>query len=181
MVIPYVVSRIRTAKGKVLFKRNAPPSPPVVDSDKIGMMNAMMSQTLTIGTARKSALPGWESAGKSGTSQNYRDAWFIGFTGYMVAGVWLGNDDGTSTRRITGGGLPAEIWNGFMRVAHKGVPPRPLPGPHWSPSDLDQGVVLASQPQVDGVPDDQPVAMRPADADEPLPDLGEWIKKVLGE
>jgi penicillin-binding protein 1A len=179
-IVPYVVNRVRTAKGKVLFRRNAPPAPPVVDQDKVGMMNAMMSRTLSIGTARKAALPGWEAAGKSGTSQNYRDAWFIGFTGHMVTGVWLGNDDGTSTRRITGGGLPAEIWNSFMRQAHAGIAPTPLPGPDWSPAGQDQDLVLASQPQVDGAPADQPVAMRPA-GPEDEPDIGDWIRKVLGE
>jgi penicillin-binding protein 1A len=165
----------------VLFKRNAPPAPPVIANDKIGMMNAMMSRTLTIGTARKAALPGWEAAGKSGTSQNYRDAWFIGFTSHMVTGVWLGNDDGTSTKRITGGGLPADIWNNFMRVAHRGFPQRPLPGPRWWPNDQGEDAVLAAQPQVDGAPADQPVAMQPAAADDREPDIGDWIRKVLGE
>ena len=92
------------------------------------MMNAMMQQTLTIGTAHKAALPGWPAAGKTGTSQDFRDAWFIGYTAHLVTGVWLGNDDGTPTKNVTGGGLPVEIWSRFMRDAHQGVPVAALPG-----------------------------------------------------
>jgi penicillin-binding protein 1A len=184
LVIPYVVKRIRTVKGKVLFQRPAPLNQSVIDPDKVGMMNSMMSQTLTIGTARKSALPGWQAAGKSGTSQNYRDAWFVGFTSHMVTSVWVGNDDGTSTKRITGGSLPAEIWNSFMKVAHKGVPPTPLPGRPWVHQEPPPDQVIAAQPQESGAPDDQPVAMDPvmtAEAphgnDRPI---ANWLSRVLG-
>ncbi len=92
------------------------------------MMNEMMAQTLTIGTAHKAALPGWPAAGKTGTSQDFRDAWFIGYTAHLVTGVWLGNDDGTPTKKVTGGSLPVEIWSRFMRGAHQGVPVAALPG-----------------------------------------------------
>jgi penicillin-binding protein 1A len=181
-IVPYVVTRVRDVNGKLLFKRATPPAPPVVSQDKVGMMNAMMSQTLTIGTARKAALGGWQAAGKSGTSQNYRDAWFIGYTRYMVASVWLGNDDSSSTKRVTGGSLPAEIWNGVMRVAHRGLAPKPLAGAPWFPTAGDSEAVVAAQPQIDGVPDDQPVAMRPTSGDRLAPDgpsLGDWIRQVL--
>ena len=92
------------------------------------MMNQMMAETLTSGTARKADLPGWQAAGKTGTSQDFRDAWFIGYTGHLVAGVWLGNDDSSPTRKTTGGGLPVEIWSRFMKAAHQNVPPVDLPG-----------------------------------------------------
>ena len=82
----------------------------------------------TIGTARKASLPGWPAAGKTGTIQDFRDAWFIGYTAHLVTGVWLGNDDGTPTKHVTGGSLPVEIWSRFMRAAHQGVPPENLPG-----------------------------------------------------
>ena len=76
------------------------------------MMNTMLEQTLTIGTAQKARVPtGWEAAGKTGTSQDYRDAWFIGYTDRLVTGVWLGNDDNSPTKRATGGSLPVEIWS----------------------------------------------------------------------
>ena len=92
------------------------------------MMNSMMQETLLSGTARKAELPGWPAAGKTGTSQDFRDAWFVGYTGHLVAGVWLGNDDSSPTRKTTGGGLPVDIWSKFMRAAHQGVPVAALPG-----------------------------------------------------
>ena len=92
------------------------------------MMNAMMHETLVNGTARKADLPGWPAAGKTGTSQDFRDAWFIGYTSHLVTGIWLGNDDNTPTRKATGGGLPVEIWSRFMKTAHQGVSPAALPG-----------------------------------------------------
>jgi len=86
-----------------------------------------MQETLLSGTARKAEIPGWTAAGKTGTSQDFRDAWFIGYTANLVTGVWLGNDDNSPTRKATGGGLPVEVWTRFMRVAHQGVPVAGLP------------------------------------------------------
>jgi penicillin-binding protein 1A len=91
-------------------------------------MNQMMQETLASGTARKASLPGYPAAGKTGTSQDYRDAWFIGYTGHLVAGVWLGNDDNSPTKKLTGGAMPADIWNRFMTAAHQGLPNADLPG-----------------------------------------------------
>jgi penicillin-binding protein 1A len=91
------------------------------------MMNAMMQETLSIGTAHKAVLPGWPAAGKTGTSQDFRDAWFIGYTANLVTGVWLGNDDNSPMKKVTGGGLPVDIWSRFMRDAHQGVPVANLP------------------------------------------------------
>src|SRR4029077_19229521 len=100
----------------------------IIEDRYAGMMNAMMQETLLVGTARKAELPGWPAAGKTGTSQEFRDAWFIGYPGHLVAGVWLGNDDSSPTKKITGGGLPVEIWSRLMRGAHQGVPIAALPG-----------------------------------------------------
>ena len=72
-------------------------------------------------------MPGWTAAGKTGTSQDFRDAWFIGYTANLVTGVWLGNDDNSPTKKATGGGLPVEVWTRFMRSAHQGVPVASLP------------------------------------------------------
>jgi penicillin-binding protein 1A len=91
------------------------------------MMNTMMQETLLSGTARKAEIPGWMAAGKTGTSQDFRDAWFIGYTANLVTGVWLGNDDNSPTKKATGGGLPVEVWTRFMRAAHQGVPVAALP------------------------------------------------------
>src|SRR5207244_13247525 len=83
---------------------------------------------LNSGTARKADLGGFPAAGKTGTSQDYRDAWFIGYTGHLIAGVWLGNDDNAPTKKLTGGGMPVDIWSRFMKAAHQGLPMAALPG-----------------------------------------------------
>ncbi|HVZ52452.1 MAG TPA: PBP1A family penicillin-binding protein [Pseudolabrys sp.] len=126
--IPHVIERITAGNGKVLYARNDQQLGRIIDARYVAMMNAMMRETLTIGTAHKAALPGWPAAGKTGTSQDFRDAWFIGYTAHLVTGVWLGNDDGAPTKHVTGGGLPVEIWSRFMRGAHQGVPVADLPG-----------------------------------------------------
>lgn len=125
---PHVVNRIRTPEGKVLYVRRADPPTQVIDPNAVGMMNAMMHETLVTGTAKKADIPGWSAAGKTGTSQDFRDAWFIGYTANLVTGVWLGNDDNSPTRKATGGGLPVAVWTRFMKVAHQNVPAAPLPG-----------------------------------------------------
>jgi penicillin-binding protein 1A len=126
-IVPHIVERVRTMDGKLLY--GGPPDPVgrVIDLRYVAMMNAMLRETLLIGSARKADLPGWPAAGKTGTSQDFRDAWFIGYTGRLVAGVWMGNDDSSPTRKATGGGLPVEVWSRFMKTAHQGVPVADLP------------------------------------------------------
>jgi penicillin-binding protein 1A len=111
----------------LLYNRRAANNGRVIDPQYVGMMNQMMEETLLTGTARKAELPGWQAAGKTGTSQDWRDAWFVGYTSYLVAGVWLGNDDGSATKKVSGGNLPVEIWSRFMKAAHLGVPVVGLP------------------------------------------------------
>ncbi len=127
-VVPHVVERVRTREGRPLYESADVSLGRVVEERYVGMMNAMMAETLVSGTARRGQLPGWPAAGKTGTSQDFRDAWFIGYTGHLVAGVWLGNDDNSPTHHTTGGSLPVEIWNRFMRTAHQGVAVVDLPG-----------------------------------------------------
>ena len=143
-ISPHVVTRIRTLDGKVLYTR--PPDPPnqVIDPRYVAMMDTMMEQTLISGTARRADIPGWQAAGKTGTSQDFRDAWFIGYTARLVTGVWFGNDDNSPTRRATGGGLPAEVWSRFMHVALQGVQPVPLPNSQ-PPGPLSTLAHIASQ------------------------------------
>jgi penicillin-binding protein 1A len=133
-VQPYVIQRVRTSSGKPLYQRKGSTLGRVVSPAALGMMNAMMQETLLTGTARKAELPGWQAAGKTGTSQDFRDAWFVGYTNAMIAGVWLGNDDSSPTKKVSGGNLPVEVWSRFMKVAHQGVPPTPLPGTPWRPA-----------------------------------------------
>ncbi len=125
---PHVIEKITAGNGKVLYMRNEQQLGRIVEARYVGMINAMMQETLTVGTAQKAALPGWTAAGKTGTSQDFRDAWFVGYTAKLVTGVWLGNDDGSPTKKVTGGGMPVEIWSKFMRGAHQGVPMASLPG-----------------------------------------------------
>ena len=130
---PHVVNRIRTPEGKVLYARRNDAPTRVIDANAVGMMNVMMHETLVTGTAKKADIPSWSAAGKTGTSQDFRDAWFIGYTANLVTGIWLGNDDNSPTRKATGGGLPVEVWTRFMRAAHQNIAPAPLPGSTQSP------------------------------------------------
>ena len=130
-VQPHVIARVRTANGKQLYIRRNASFGRVIEPQYVAMMNQMMQETLLTGTARKAELPGWQAAGKTGTSQDWRDAWFLGYTSYLVAGVWLGNDDNSPTKKVSGGNLPVEIWSRFMKAAHEGVPVAGLPVGTW--------------------------------------------------
>jgi penicillin-binding protein 1A len=94
------------------------------------MMNRMLSKTMMSGTGKGAKL-NRPSAGKTGTSQDFRDAWFVGYTSDYIAGVWVGNDAGKGMQGITGGGLPARIWRDVMLEAHRGLPVTALSG--WVP------------------------------------------------
>ena len=149
---PHVVEKIRTESGKVLYRRPSDESYSVIDPRHVAMMNGMMQETLLSGTARKAELPGWQAAGKTGTSQDFRDAWFVGYSASLVTGVWLGNDDNSPTRKMTGGGLPVEVWTRFMRTAHQGVRPMPLPGSGGSGGGLLPAIAEAFSPNSSAVP-----------------------------
>jgi penicillin-binding protein 1A len=137
-VSPHVIARVRSSDGKLLYVRPNQAFGRIIDAHYVAMMNAMLHETLAGGTARHADLPGWPAAGKTGTSQDYRDAWFIGYTGTLVTGIWLGNDDNSPTRKLTGGSLPVDIWSRFMKSALQGVAPTALPGVSgnsgWAPS-----------------------------------------------
>jgi len=130
-VQPHIISKVRTAAGKQLYARKGSSNGRVIEPQYVAMMNTMMEETLSTGTARKAELPGWRAAGKTGTSQDFRDAWFVGYTPHLVAGVWLGNDDNSPTKKVSGGNLPVEVWSRFMKAAHQGVPVAALPSGSW--------------------------------------------------
>jgi len=162
VIVPHVVERVRTADGKTLYANQLSSLGRVVEPTAIAMMNTMMRETLLTGTARKAEMPGWPAAGKTGTSQDFRDAWFVGYTGHLVTGVWFGNDDSSPTKKATGSGLPVEVWNRFMKVAHQGVPVVDIPGlaggvPGFSPN-LSPGI---------SPPPPATVALRPAPPGDP--------------
>lgn len=127
-IIPHAIVEVKGTDGKLIYRRQPQTLGQVADPRVIGMMNRMMRETLVNGTARKSDIPGYPAAGKTGTTQEHRDAWFVGYTGNLVAAVWVGNDDGDPMKKVTGSGLPAEVWADFMRNAHKGLQPVALPG-----------------------------------------------------
>lgn len=136
-VQPYMVMAIGKPDGTVLYRHNlAMRARVLAEADGLAM-NQMMYQVVQSGTGRGAAVPGHEVAGKTGTSADYRDAWFVGFSPELVTGVWVGNDDFTPMKKVTGGSLPAQIWSGYMRTALKNAPPTPLPRAAPQPEATD--------------------------------------------
>jgi penicillin-binding protein 1A len=132
-VFPYGFAQIRDGSGNVIYQRQGDGTGKVVSPHGLREMTDLMTAVVESGTGRAAAIDR-PAAGKTGTSQDYRDAWFIGFTSDYVAGTWFGNDDGTPMQKITGGSLPTRLWHNVMLAAHKGLPPRPLPGEGAEPT-----------------------------------------------
>ena len=126
----HAFTEVKNSKGEVIYsrERDAPPPEQLFDPRHVEMLNFMLGEVVTAGTGKKAQLEFTTSAGKTGTSTNYRDAWFLGFTGKYVAGVWFGNDDNRPMRNVTGGSLPATAWGQFMKVAHTTPDIAPLLG-----------------------------------------------------
>lgn len=122
-VIPYGVREIEG-----VFQRAGTGAGEAVAPGVVASMNELLAAVVSQGTGRAARLADRRSGGKTGTSQSFRDAFFVGFTGNLVAGVWVGNDDGAPMDEVTGGGLPARIWRDFMAAAHEGARARPIPG-----------------------------------------------------
>lgn len=137
---PYAFTQIVNSQGKVIFDRKRDVGPPerILDEKTVGAMNYMLGQVPERGTGRAAKLQGIKTAGKTGTTNAYRDAWFMGFTGNYVGGVWFGNDDFTSTNKMTGGSLPAQTWNRVMTYAHNGIDLKPMPYIDEPASDGDR-------------------------------------------
>lgn len=133
-VIPHGIEGVVNQKGDTLYRREGSGLGRIVDERIVGEMNNMMKAVISSGTGRKAALADREAAGKTGTTQDFRDAWFIGYTADLVVGVWLGNDDGTPMKKVTGGSLPAEIWHEFMTKTQANVRVAALPG-FYDPSE----------------------------------------------
>ncbi|HLT01329.1 MAG TPA: PBP1A family penicillin-binding protein, partial [Geminicoccaceae bacterium] len=127
LVWPEGVEAIEAPDGKALYRRR-PVAEPVLEPAVVRAMTAMLETTLDRGTGRAAALRRF-AAGKTGTSSDYRDAWFVGFTDSLVVGVWVGNDDGTPMPHVTGGGLPARIFREFILRAQGDLPFEPPPAP----------------------------------------------------
>ncbi len=134
---PYGVLEIKNSKGETIWNhdRNATRPERILPRDKVEEMNDVLHNVVEHGTGRRARIDGVVSAGKTGTTQAYRDAWFAGYTGNYCTVVWFGNDNYTPTGRVTGGSLPAMTWQTYMRYAQAGVEQRPLPGVNESPAD----------------------------------------------
>jgi len=127
---PVLVLEIRDARGSLLWAApEAAPGRQVIEPEQARWMSTLLQGVVIDGTGTRARLSGHRAAGKTGTSQNSRDAWFVGYTGYLATGVWVGNDDDTPTDAVTGGQLPAQIWRSFMTQAHEGLESRPLSAP----------------------------------------------------
>lgn len=129
-VTPHAVLEVRTGAGDLVWRwdRDGPKPRQAIPANIAADMAGMMSHVVSEGTARRAALDGIPTAGKTGTTNAYRDAWFVGYTGNFSCAVWYGNDDYSPTNRMTGGSLPAQTWHDIMVAAHQGVEVREIPG-----------------------------------------------------
>lgn len=127
---PYTAVEIANSRGETIYRhdRDAPPPRQIIDRSTIETMVSMMMQVVLAGTGKRAQLENVEVAGKTGTTNGYKDAWFIGYSGNYVGAVWFGNDDDTPMEKMTGGTLPAATWHDVMQYAHQGIELKPLPG-----------------------------------------------------
>lgn len=128
LVEPYAIRRVRLSSGRVVFARAGGRTVQVADPVLVGELSSMLNTAMMSGTGRRAVIPWHPAGGKTGTTQDFRDAWFVGYTAHLTAGVWIGNDNGAPMRHAVGGGLPAEIWHEIMLTAHAGKAPLALPG-----------------------------------------------------
>jgi penicillin-binding protein 1A len=155
----YAILEVTNSDGTVLYRRDRDEPVPerVLPEDKVHEMNDILVNVVEAGTARRARIDGVVAAGKTGTTNAYRDAWFVGYTGNFTTAVWVGNDDFSSTRRVTGGSLPAMTWQKYMAFAHNGIELARMPGvdaenlprlAKTAPSRLASEATETAQPRV---------------------------------
>ena len=155
-VTPYAIERIRTGlTGRVIWTHPAPVTPPAIGNPALSELNLMLRQVVAAGTGVRAAIPGYDIAGKTGTTSDFKDAWFCGFTGGFTTVVWMGRDDNSPMRGITGGSAPAEFWKSFMRVALKRQPVTSIPVGPPAPMPVTPTPVVSPAPML-------PAPMSPA-------------------
>ncbi|MDX2074138.1 MAG: PBP1A family penicillin-binding protein [Alphaproteobacteria bacterium] len=184
-VKPYAIKMIKTKQGQILYTHPEASRPTVLRADIVGQMNDLLSGVIAYGTGTRANI-GRPAAGKTGTTSDYRDAWFLGYTPDLATGVWVGNDDNKPMKKVTGGTLPAPIWAAFMREALADIPPHSLPIRSASPLPWQQtiGEVSAiTPPEENGVivelPDEIPPTPPPQHDDEET--LSDSFWKALEE
>jgi penicillin-binding protein 1A len=156
-VTPFAILSIRTKAGKILYERKAADPGAVMSPENNLAMTRLMVETVTSGTGKAARLDERPSAGKTGTTQDFRDAWFVGFTADLVCGVWVGNDNSAAMHKApgltaTGGGVPAHIFHAFMEGAAQGLPVRPLAAESLV-ADASGPAALTAAPPEDKKPD----------------------------
>jgi penicillin-binding protein 1A len=151
-VFAHGIDEVRASNGEMLYRRQGSGTGRIISEEALGKMNAMLQSVMSYGTGRKAALIDRPSAGKTGTSQDFRDAWFVGYTADLVVGVWVGNDNRAPMNKVTGGTLPATIWHDFMQQTQGNTPMAALPGTYvaGTPGAVDMTQGYAAGP-ADGV------------------------------
>jgi penicillin-binding protein 1A len=151
-VTPHAALEVRTGNGDLLwrFDRDGPKPRQAISQQVALEMIMMMNSVVENGTGKRAMLDGIKTAGKTGTTNSWRDAWFVGYTGNLTGAVWMGNDDYTPTKRMTGGTIPALCWHDIMAYAHQGIELRQLPGlplPTRAPTVADAKLIAGDIPQ----------------------------------
>ena len=175
------ITRIRTRDGQTLYERRegeAGSQQQVINNPPLYYMNQMLRGVITGGTARAAAIEGYDLAGKTGTTSDYKDAWFVGYTGGFVTAVWVGRDDNTPMRRVTGGGAPAAIWRQFMAAALPRLDVQRIPDGPPMPEGWQEGLQNPGQDPIGDILDglggifggDGQVPAQPQPEPVPMPD-----------
>lgn len=187
-VIPYGILEIRDMDGGILYQRQGSSAGFAVAAPHVEAMNRLLAGPVTYGTG-KAAMLDRPTVGKTGTTQDYKDAWFMGYTADLVGGVWLGNDDGALMKKVTGGGLPAKLWHAIMADAHQGLPPRSLPGLGGSAPAVEAAAPpVTAEPATELPPDGtvvQTAEGAPPPPEQPAPSeggdpIGDLLRRLTG-
>jgi len=161
-ILPFIINRIRTKSGEVIYQRLGSGPGKVIKDRPLDQINDLLASVTRSGTGINANFGDRPVAGKTGTSQGFRDAWFVGFTAQLTTGVWVGNDDNSPMKRVAGSGLPLAIWKSFMAPAHEGFPVVALPGSTLPPiKSIDQLLARTNPERIVTVQAIAPVVAQP--------------------